>query len=74
MCVPIAISPSSSIFVTVGENIRRSFNICALTSSLNASDDDNVMCNKYGPCKDLIQYLTVLRILMMILSDEFQMT
>ena len=40
--VPGTTSPSSSILGLVGENIRKSINICALGSSPKESDDDNI--------------------------------
>ena len=40
------------------ESTNWSFKICALSGSLDGSDDDKILCIKYGPCKDLIELLT----------------
>ena len=42
------------------ESTNWSFKICALSGSLDRSDDDKIMCTKYGPCKDLLKRLTSL--------------
>ena len=43
------------------ESTNRSFKICAPSRSLDGSDDDKIMCIKYGPCKDLLERLTSLK-------------
>ena len=40
--VPGTTSPSYSILGLVGENVRKSINICAIGSSRKGSDDDNI--------------------------------
>ena len=40
------------------ESTNWSFKICALSRSFDGSDDDKILCIKYGPCKDLIERLT----------------
>ena len=42
------------------ESTNWSFKICALSGSLDRSNDDKIMCIKYGPCKDLPECLTSL--------------
>ena len=42
------------------ESTNWSFKICALSGSLDGSDDDKIMCMKYGPCKDSLERLTTL--------------
>ena len=42
------------------ESTNWSFKICALSGSLDGSDDDKIMCIRYGPCKDLLERLTSL--------------
>ena len=36
---------------------KESFKICALSGALDGSEDDQIMCIKYGPCKDLLARL-----------------
>eukprot|EP00112_Aurelia_sp_Birch-Aquarium-sp1_P023728 Seg7187.4 transcript_id=Seg7187.4/GoldUCD/mRNA.D3Y31 product="hypothetical protein" pseudo=true protein_id=Seg7187.4/GoldUCD/D3Y31 len=33
------------------------FKICALSGALDGSEDDQIMCIKYGSCKDLLARL-----------------
>ena len=40
------------------ESTNWSFKICALSGSLDGSDDDKILCIKHGPCKDIIERLT----------------
>ena len=37
--------------------IRKSFKVCALSSSLDGSEDNELMCIKYGPCEELLSRL-----------------
>ena len=37
--------------------IRKSFKACALSSSLDGSEDNELMCIKHGPCKELLSRL-----------------
>ena len=42
------------------EIIKRSFKICALSSSLNGSEDQDLMCIKLGPLESLLPKLQAL--------------
>ena len=46
--------------MTKKESTNWSFKICAQNGSFDGSDDDKIMCIKYGPCKDLLERLTSL--------------
>ena len=37
--------------------IRKSFNVCALSSSLDGSEDNELMCVKHGLCEGLLSRL-----------------
>ena len=37
--------------------IVKSFNVCALSSGLDGSEDNNIACIKHGPCQDLLSRL-----------------
>ena len=39
------------------EIIVKSFKVCALSSSLDGSEDGQLMCIKHGPCGDLLERL-----------------
>ena len=43
------------------ESTNASFKICALIGSLDGSDDEKIICIKYGQCKDLFERLTNLK-------------
>ena len=40
-----------------GDLIRKSFKVCALSSSLDGSEDNELMCIKHGPCEELLSRL-----------------
>ena len=37
--------------------IRKSFKVCALSSSLDGSEDNELMCIRHGPCEELLSRL-----------------
>ena len=37
--------------------IRKSFKVCALSSSLDGSEDNELICIKHGPCEELLSRL-----------------
>ena len=37
--------------------IRKSFKVCTLSSSLDGSEDNELMCIKHGPCEELLSRL-----------------
>ena len=39
------------------EVIKKSFKVCALSSSLDGSEDDQITCIKHGPCQSLLPRL-----------------
>ena len=43
------------------EIIVKSFKVCALSSSLDGSEDGQLMCIKHGPCGDLLERLQCIR-------------
>ena len=42
------------------ESTNWSFKLCALSGSIEGSDDDKIMCIRCGSCKDLLECLTSL--------------
>ena len=39
------------------EVIKKSFKVCALSSNLDGSEDDQITCIKHGPCQSLLPRL-----------------
>ena len=39
------------------EVIKKSFKVCALSSHLHGSEDDQITCIKHGPCQSLLPTL-----------------
>ena len=37
--------------------IKKSFKVCALSTSLDGAEDAKIMCIKHGPCQNLLQRL-----------------
>lgn len=37
--------------------IKKSFKVCALSTSLDGAEDVEIMCIKHGPCQNLLQRL-----------------
>lgn len=37
------------------EIIQKSFKVCALSTNLDGSEDDQIMCIKYGPCQSQLR-------------------
>ena len=50
-------SNSKVIVLLPGDLIRKSFKVCALSSSLDGSEDNELMCIKHGPCEELLSRL-----------------
>ena len=50
-------APSRKQMIEWALDARKNFKIYALSNSLNGYDDDEIMCTKYGPCKDLLERL-----------------
>lgn len=43
------------------EVIRKSFKVCALSSNLDGSEDDQITCIKHVPCQSLLPRLQAFR-------------
>ena len=39
--------------------ITRSFKVCALSTNLDGSEDDQIVCIRHGPCQNLLENLKV---------------
>ena len=39
--------------------ITRSFKVCALSTNLDGSEDNQIVCIKHGPCQNLLEELKV---------------
>ena len=46
-----------SLEKVTAEVIKKSFKVCALSSNLDGSEDDQITCIKHGPCQSLLPRL-----------------
>ena len=52
----------SSLEKLSAETIQKSFKICVLSSSLDGSEEEDLMCIKHGPCQSLLPKLQAIRV------------